>query len=195
MRHRSKANVRSKGDTKGRAFEILVQRIVEKLTRTIPELASSTVLGGSKKECKHRGASGFFHQIDVSVQTVEQLVLIECKYWEQQVDAEAVLTMAARLADIQTANPTKKVSASIASTKGVNPGAQVLANYFGMRLETVLNEAEYAIRVGNAVAVGLVEQVNLTDQCNASIGFKASITESLNARDFVDAKVGFLAGL
>ena len=101
--------------------------------------------------------------------------------------------MAARLADIQSANPTKKVLASIASTKRVDTGAQVLANYFGVRLDTVLNEAEYAVRIGNAVAVGMVEQANLTDKCNANRGFQARITESLNAQDFVDAKVGFLA--
>jgi hypothetical protein len=195
MSNRLKADAMSMKVMKGRAYELLVQRLVEKLIRSVPRLATSIVLGGATKKSKHRGASGYFHQIDVSVQLVELLVLIECKYWKSQVDTEAVLTMVARLADIQMANPSKKVSASIASTKGVDSGAQVLANYFGVRLETVLNEAEYAIRIGNAVALGLVEQANLTDQSNASVGFQAGITESSIAQDSVDAKVGFVAGL
>jgi hypothetical protein len=195
MGKRSKANARPVKVMKGRAYELLVQRLVEKLILTVPGLATSTVLGGATKKSKHRGASGYFHQIDVSVQLVELLVLIECKYWKSQVDTQAVLTMAARLADIQTANPLKKVSASIASTKRVDSGAQLLANYFGVRLETVSNEAEYAIRIGSAVAIGLVERVNLTDQSIASVGFQAGIAESLNAQDSVDAKVGFLARL
>ena len=53
---------------KGRSYEVLVQSLVEKLTNTIPGLASSTVLGGATKSSKHP---------DPSVGMVEQANLTD----------------------------------------------------------------------------------------------------------------------
>jgi hypothetical protein len=150
-----------------REYETLVHRLVDELAQSTGSCADAQVNGGCQN--KVIGASGFSHQIDVSLHAGSTVVLVESKLWLAPVDAEAVLTLAARLVDIRAANPTATVHASLVSTKGVTRGAEQLARYFGVSLDVVANEREYAIRLSNQVFVTVVERLNVTDHSDAEV--------------------------
>src|SRR6266849_6613764 len=97
-RAKAKAKAKAKAAAEAKAaakYEALVHRLftalVEQLEDPLPPGAAN--YGPTNK---HIGASGFSHQIDVSVQTETELHLIECKCWNDPVTAEAVLVIAAR---------------------------------------------------------------------------------------------------
>src|SRR5262245_25198215 len=121
-------------------YEFLVRTMVEQFTASAAALGSCTVKGGSQNRVD--GASGFAHQIDVSVSNGTDLLLIECKYWKDPVDVEPVLVLAGRMADIRAAAVGLRVHGSIVSTKEATEGAKVLAAYFRINIETVVDPRE-----------------------------------------------------
>lgn len=133
-------------------YEQLVLDLISELTR------ESTALDRPPANWEHQnkrlGASGFSHQIDVSLKTERLLILIECKYWKDPVDVEPVLVMASRLADLRAANSMLEVEASIVSTKPSTSGAQVFARYFGVQLDVVSTPKEYALRIRDRFFLG-----------------------------------------
>lgn len=132
-----------------RELEKLVLQLVQELRRTVSPLAEAEVRGGPKNCIE--GASGFPHQVDVSVQVGGTLLIIECKCWKDPVDAEVVLAFASRLADLRASNHSAKVVASVVSTKRCTRGAKQLAAFFGISLDQVANAREYGIRLSNYV--------------------------------------------
>lgn len=150
-----------------REYEVLVQSLVEELRRGVPSFSGAEIKGGSRNRIT--GASGFPHQIDVSLHVQDTLVLVECKHWLEPVDAEAVLSFASRLADIRALNGAAVVHASLVSTKAATRGAAQLANHFGVSLDVVANEREYGIRLSNQVFVTVAERLTPTDQSNAEV--------------------------
>jgi len=148
-------------------YEGLVHDLVTGLVGGTPALLPSDVSGGAKNTIM--GASRFAHQIDVSVRAQSFLVLVECKYWSRPVPDEAVLVLASRLADIRNANPSLEVRASLVSMKACTKGARVLAAYFGISLDVVSSIQEYAVRLRNQVFASFVENVSVTDWCDAEV--------------------------
>jgi hypothetical protein len=70
-------------------------------------------------------------------------------------DVEPVLVLAARIADINAAASATRVHGSIVSTREPTAGARILATYFHIGIDTVLNPREYALQVFNHVFAGI----------------------------------------
>lgn len=153
--------------TPAQAYESLVHNLIDELTSGAASFSGAQVAGGVTN--KVAGASGFDHQIDVSVLTPTDLAIVECKHWSDPIDAEPVLAFAARLSDIRAANPGLKIHASLVSTKYATRGATKLAEYFGVSLDVVLNECEFAVRLHNCVFAGIVETIHASATCDATV--------------------------
>src|ERR1700736_2057765 len=113
----------------------------ELITRQIVEAIYSAVEGLSPEEVKHggsnrwTGASGQKHQIDVSVRGPQDLVLIECKYWENRITVDQVLVFAGRVCDIrQKLGSTITIHPILVTKKGAQSGAKIIAKHFGVEL-------------------------------------------------------------
>jgi hypothetical protein len=148
-------------------YETVVRDLISRLVEGTPALLPSQVSGGVTNTIT--GASGFAHQIDVSVRAHSFLILIECKCWSRPVDAEAVLVLAARLVDIRGANPPLDVSASLVSTKDATEGARILATYFGINLDVVSSVDEYGMRLKNQIFRSVTEHVPVTDSLKVEV--------------------------
>lgn len=148
-------------------YERLVQALVSELTAAATRMGTCQVTGGSKNLVL--GASGFTHQIDVSVSSPSDLLLSECKYWGRPVDAEAVLVLAARVADVAARLTGVVVRGALVSTKAPTEGARILAAHFNIDLEAVRNPKEYALRVFDHVFIGLHEVAHATDTIHVEV--------------------------
>ena len=116
-----------------------------------------------------RGASGYSHQIDVTVQETGRLLLIECKCWNKKIDPEAVLAFAARVLDIRAAEDAREVTGRLVTTVGATDGVESLCKYFGIGVDNVTSEHEYALRIWSKAGFGSV----VADQAVASDEFSA----------------------
>ena len=144
-------------------YEEHVSRVAQKIRDGMRELQDSAI--GFGRTNRIQGTSGYHHQIDVSVEGAEFLLLTECKCWQKQVDTCAVLTFCARYIDITARLSDKKtVVGALATTKGFDPGAVQLAKFFGVDLWHVLDEQAFVCRVEDLVSVGLVNSASLSDR-------------------------------
>jgi hypothetical protein len=102
-------------------YETLVASIAESVAQRVEALPEGAVRYGRQNHWL--GASGFKHQIDVSIRGQARVLLVECKYWNHRIPVEAVLVLQGRLADIR---PTLglEVEGAIISTIGFQAGAQ-----------------------------------------------------------------------
>ena len=114
-----------------------------------------------------RGASGFRHQIDVSVQIPKDLVLYECKHWGANVDPEALLALVARGIDIQRAHPDHHVSLNIVVKNDLTSGAELLAKFFGIRRHLATSPAEFSLGYKTDWQASLVGGTALNEAANA----------------------------
>ena len=116
-----------------------------------------------------KGASAYSHQIDVTVQETGRLLLIECKCWNKKVDPEAVLAFAARVLDIRAAEDAREVTGRLVTTVGATDGVDTLCKYFGIDVDNVTSEHEYALRSWSKAGFGsgVVEQIVASDECSA----------------------------
>jgi hypothetical protein len=152
---------------KPKEYEELVRKLISELTQTVGTSCFCAITGGRKN--KITGASGFAHQVDVSLKTGRALFLFECKYWGKPVDAEPVLVISSRLAHVRAANPNLEVKAAVISTKQPTAGAQILSRYFDVRLDVVATPSEYALLIRDQfylgrtdlLSVGLVERATV----------------------------------
>ena len=151
-------------------YERLVHQIVEQLCIS----ATSTSLGSLTASCgrKNRilGASGYPHQIDVSLQDDCRLFLIECKKWKWPIDVSAVLTMSSRKADIAAMYPDLTVIAIIVSSDRPTKGAITLARHFQMELEIVKSANDFGMRLGRYVFHRVAESVRISGWATGTIG-------------------------
>ena len=150
----------------GLEYETLVRILMDALVRNTP-LTDCSLAGGAENRLV--GASGFQHQIDISMRCQSLLLLVECKNWSRPVGAEPVLSLASRLADIRAANLDVEVRASIVSTQVATRGAQQLALHHGISVDTVANAQEYAVRLSNQVCFGVHEKLDASDQMDLEI--------------------------
>ena len=83
-------------------YEKLVADIVLGMRQSAPELAMLSL--GAGRANRILGASGYNHQIDVSLTGPGGKFLLECKKWNKRAGVESVLVLAARASDILQAN-------------------------------------------------------------------------------------------
>ena len=153
----------------GAEYEVLVANLVRALTASVSRLAHVEIHAGSTNRLP--GASGYSHQIDLSMhdQAQARLFIVEAKCWKEVVGVDALLTLASRQADIQAHHPELKVHASIVSTRPVSRGAAKLAKHFGIGTDTVASEAEFGLTFADQHFVSLVERVHVKDEVSAEL--------------------------
>lgn len=124
-------------------YERVVSDIVSQIYETVEGITPEQVGHGPKNHMK--GASGYAHQIDVSVVGPQDLILIECKHWSRNVTVESVLTFFGRVYDIR---PTfnGQTHCELVTTKGFQPGAEILAEYFNIGLQLIKSPNEYIFK-------------------------------------------------
>jgi hypothetical protein len=132
-----------------------------------PEL-NGFVLGQGRRN-RVPGASGYEHQIDVSLLSVTKAYLIECKRWESKIGVEEVMTLAARGTDIAQVNEGQMIQAILVSTKGATRGAVALAQFFNVQLEVVRSAHVFGLRIGNQVSVGASSGFRITDRATITV--------------------------
>lgn len=148
-------------------YEQLVADIANGIFTTAPEL-QGLVLGLGRSN-QLLGASGYRHQIDVSLQEEKRVFLIECKHWNDRVGVAEVLVLAGRASDIQTQTPNCTVTAVLVSVKGASRGAQKLAQHFGIALEIAKSASEFGLRIGKFVHQAVSDGLGVSDHCEATI--------------------------
>ena len=141
---------------KGRAYEELVRQVLQGLPTD-----EGQVRGGVRN--KIIGASGYGHQIDVSIHSPTTMHLIECKHWTHRVGVQAVLTHAGRLIDIQAAHPGVAVTAAVASTQPATRGAKSLAKHFDVTIDTVSSVGDYVVRLKRAFFAMKSDDIPIAD--------------------------------
>ena len=103
-------------------YEHITRRIVESMFEQVEGAKAEKVGHGTKNRLC--GASGYSHQIDVSVQGARDVLLVECKCWRKIVSTESVLTFAARVCDLRRSLPKETtIHAALVTTKGFGRGA------------------------------------------------------------------------
>ena len=115
------------------------------------------------------GASGFEHQIDVSVSDPSRMLLIECKYWKKRIDPEASLAFAARVIDIGDNNKGREVIGRIVTTYNVTNGVRQIADYFNLGVDRVLSAQEYVLQIWNYVGIAVAEGAKAGDTFSANV--------------------------
>jgi hypothetical protein len=79
-------------------YEKLVEEIAKGIIKSAPNLEHLVI--GSGRKNKITGASGYSHQIDLSLHESGRLFLIECKRWARNIGVAEVLVLAGRRNDI-----------------------------------------------------------------------------------------------
>ena len=81
---------------------------------------------------KWQGASGYRHQIDVSLEGDKHILLVECKLHGKPLSVETFLTLLARRLDISTGPEVygREVRAALVSNGGFQRGVITLARYY-----------------------------------------------------------------
>ena len=149
-------------------YESLVKQLFGSLVEAVEGLPADSIRCGRLN--RETGASGYRHQIDVSVRTATELHLIECKYWKRRVTPEALLSFAARVHDIRDANRGCVVNGAVATTKGHSEGVGTLAQYFDVTLQRVASAHEFAFLYRSKIHLKIpAETVRLADAIKAEL--------------------------
>ena len=151
-------------NTESSEYERLVNLLISDLCGAD---SGKSVRGGDSNLIS--GASGHNHQIDVSIHSPGELVLIECKHVGKNLEPHHVLTHAARLLDIRAANPNLSVSASIVSIKSGSMGARRIADYFGLEMDLAFSLEDYCVTIKERHHVGTVARAHIVDSADAEI--------------------------
>jgi hypothetical protein len=148
-------------------YETLVAKIVSGIAVGAPELAAGQINFGARNRVL--GASGYRHQIDVSLLLPKQIYIVECKRWLKRIGVQEALILASRGLDILEANPGFQVHAMIASTVRITAGAKLIATKFGVQPEIVKSEFEFGFRIGRRVYHALRSTVVVGDYAEAMV--------------------------
>jgi hypothetical protein len=148
-------------------YESLVASLVDGIRATAPEFQELHI--GFGRSNRLLGASGYKHQIDVSLEGASRVFLLECKRWEYKIGVDEVMVLVARGADIAQARQNARIHCILASKVGSTRGAITLAHYFGIELEIIVSAHEYGLRLGKRVHVGVSDGVVFGDSCTATV--------------------------
>jgi hypothetical protein len=152
---------------KGPAYEDLIQQFFRNLVEQVDGLHEDSVRGGGTNRIQ--GASGYWHQIDVSIHTASELHLIECKCWDKKVSPDAVLTLAARMCDIKASLQASIVEGALATSMSSSPGVQALAKFFGITLQVVSSPQEFVVRYRDRIHLGTQDPVSVSDDAKVEL--------------------------
>lgn len=147
-------------------YESLVTEITEAIRASAPELRSYSL--GYGRENRVEGASGYAHQIDVSLTKQDFIYLVECKRWKRRIGPQAILVLAGRVMDIakRTGSQAKGI---IVSQDRATIGARQLAGRFNIDIEIVKSSTEFGIRIGKQILVGLQSIGHATTEVTATL--------------------------
>lgn len=139
-------------------YEQVTKSLVESIVEQVEDVGSYQVKQGRTNHWT--GVSGFAHQIDVSVESLDDLLLIECKRWTESVDVPSFLTFLARVIDIRETRRYPHIHASVVTTKNFESGVTRLAAYYKVDLHKVSSPVEFAIRYKQLFAIGVKDELN-----------------------------------
>jgi hypothetical protein len=134
------------------------EEVTRDVAKSIVEQVEGASLPESGKENHKTGRSGHQHQIDVSFSNKQTLVLVECKCWGNRVPVGRVLEFAARLIDIQIAEP-RPVNGVMVTTVGFQQGAKTVADFFNIELWLLTNATEFAATYKDLIGVGIADAI------------------------------------
>ncbi len=124
-------------------YERLVATLAQSVASRVERLPEGAIRYG--KQNQWVGASGFPHQIDVSIRGQERVLLVECKCWKRRVPVEAVLALQGRLDDIRPTLATE-LDGGIVSTVGFQHGARQVGEHFGIHCDEVKSAEEFGFK-------------------------------------------------
>jgi hypothetical protein len=148
-------------------YESVVSDIVAGICIGVPDLAGMKL--GFGRANRLSGASGYKHQIDVSLSGPKEIYLIECKRWKSKIGVAEVMILAARGTDIAQSNDGIIVQAVLASTVGATKGAIKLAKYFRIQLEIVQSAQVFGLRIGKHISVGVADSFPIGDHVSVTV--------------------------
>ncbi len=147
----------------------------ERITSEIEAALFEQVEGVKPEQVNHgrlnlwEGISGFPHQIDVSVAGEKDVLLAECKCWNQEVDVPPFLTFLARILDIKPTEQSRTVHSAVVTTIGFDPGIKKLADYYEIKLHTVTSPTDFAVNYKNLFSISKGDKVKLLDEVSLKL--------------------------
>lgn len=144
-----------------REYEQLLSQITQSIYELVEGITGENVAFGRTN--RWQGASGYKHQIDVSVCGPTDLILGECKYWRRNISVESVLAFYGRVQDISSMFH-GKVHGIIATTTGFQPGAVKVATHFEIDLRLVQSVHEFAIAYKDHMLLGVRDFIHFSDK-------------------------------
>lgn len=153
-------------ERKGAAYEALVHTLVEAIRRGTPLEDYDLGFGGSNKII---GASGYAHQIDLSLLSFDRLYLFELKCLKKSVGVAEMLVLAARQYDIVEAHPSRTVLASMISLKRPSKNAWPLSRHFKIQLEIVESLESYGLSFASLHFIGHKEHASAQVLADAQV--------------------------
>ena len=150
----------------GADYEKLVHELVSTF-RQAPGMENYAIGAGTRNRMV--GASGYRHQIDLSLESSERIFLLELKHYLSSVGVAELLVLAARLQDISAANKHKLVRALLVSKRKPSRNVPPLAQFFSVQVEVVESAHAYGLSFANLHFVGITEAANATDSCDAVV--------------------------
>ena len=153
---------------KSAEYEFVVSQIAKGIFTAIEGQNPDEVKHGRRN--KWKGASGFAHQIDVTVLGPRDLIFVECKAWGRRIKAEHVLTLAGRTIDVrQKLTGEILIHPMLVTTVGFQKGTNALAEFFGVRLFKVESATQFAIQFKQLWSLGLHDQMQQHDRAEVIV--------------------------
>lgn len=146
-------------------YEKVVSDIAAGIQSGSSDLSDYRIGYGSRNRIQ--GASGYRHQIDVSLVGPTEVYLIECKLWGRKVGVGEVLTLVARAADVRDLNQRTHVQCILASNAGLTRGARKIAAHFGIQVEAVKSASEFGFKLGKNIHLGFADAISVSAQVTA----------------------------
>ena len=150
----------------GPTYEKLVAQLVAGLLSGTA-MSHYTIASGAGN--KILGASGYKHQIDLSVTDSKTIYFFELKCLQRSIGVEEILVLASRQADILANNPNLQVFSSMVSMRRPSRNVPGLAKQFGIQVEVVQDLTSYGISFSGSHFVGHVEKLMATDSMDAEV--------------------------
>ena len=150
----------------GAVYETLVHELVASFCQATP--LNSYLIGHGAKN-RILGASGYKHQIDLSLVGTSKIFIIEMKCLKRSIGVKEILVLAARLIDIQRLASERTVVASIISKFSPSRNVKPLAQQFGIQVDVVENPQSFAVTFLSQHFVGIHEKATASTYMDAEI--------------------------
>jgi hypothetical protein len=136
--------------------EAIAAQYARSIYESVEGIAPTQVKYGQNN--KLEGISGQKHQIDVAIWGTNDIIIIECKHREtRNITVDMVLTFFGRLYDIRQYflynEKTYTIHGIMVASRPFDPGAQVVAQYYGIDLQASNSVQYFALKYKNLVMV------------------------------------------